>query len=117
MDALPDSPSARQLITSGSARARQVVPGTSRSLAALGAPAPLRTGELRILNLPAVAIAAAHPAVRTGRQARLGNLLGTGGGFRAVRPPQGAGEPTCQPQRSRIEPQQKQLQEQERQKD
>src|SRR5258708_5451319 len=90
----------------------------SGSFAALDAPAPLRTAEARIFTLPPVAIAAPNLAsVRIGRCARVGDRFWHGR-FRTVRRLVPASdESECQPQRCRIERQQKQLQEQERQKD
>src|SRR2546426_12653089 len=91
---------------------------TSGAFAALDAPAPLRTVEVPIPALPPVAIAAPNLAsVRTGRYARGSKRFGLRGGFRAVRLVPAGDESKCQPQRCRIERQQKQLQEQERQKD
>src|SRR2546426_3041419 len=64
-----------------------------------------------------VAIAAPNLAsLRTGRCARRSKRFGLRGGFRAVRPVPASDESKCQPQRRRIERQQKQFQEQERQK-
>src|SRR5258708_9646141 len=94
-----------------------IAPGTSELFAALDAPAPLRTAEVRIPTLPPVVIAAPDPAVRTARHPCLGQRFGPGGGLPTARRVAASDESKCEPQRSRVERKQKQLQEQERQKD
>src|SRR5258708_11474486 len=96
----------------GSATCASIAPGTSELFAALDAPAPLRTAEVRIPTLPPVVIAAPDPAVRTARHACLGKRFGHGGGFRTrrLRPARRAAQ--CHPERCPGEPQPKQLQEQ-----
>src|SRR5258708_37738049 len=87
----------------GSATCASIAPGTSELFAALDAPAPLRTAEVRIPTLPPVVIAAPDPAVRTARHACLGKRFGHGGGFRTARPVPAGHQGERQPQRSRVE--------------